>query len=110
VPTAAEYSDAGRRYRSIAENLLREAGAVGGWATGFVGDGPVGVAIAESIDRTHMHLAAAGEDMRSAAQVCEARAEVCASYANAVWRYRQLTLVEQLWYGHPVRPASWAEL
>ena len=109
MPTAAEYRDAAQRYRSVAENLLGEAGAVFGWATGFVSDGPIGVAIDDSIARTHTHLVAAGEDIRRLAQVCDARADVCAEYAHAVWRYHQLTLVEQLWYGYPARPASWAE-
>lgn len=110
VPTAAAYRDAARRYRSIAEHLLREAGAVGGWVTSFVSDGPVRVSIGESIGRTRTHLAAAGDDMRRVARVCDSRADVCVEYANAVRRFHQLTLVEQLWHGYPIRPAAWAEL
>ncbi len=110
MPTAAEYRDAGRRYRSIAENLLREAGAVGGWVASFVSDGPVSASVSESIHRTHKHLATAGEDLRRVAWVCDSRAEVCAEYVNAVRRYRRLTLVEQLRHGYPIRPASWVEL
>jgi hypothetical protein len=94
----------------ISEHLLREAGAVGGWVTGFVSDGPIRVSIIESISRTHNRLVAAGEDMRRLAHVCDTRADVCVRYANDVWRYRQLTLTEQLLHGYPIRPAAWAEL
>lgn len=110
MPTSADYEDAARRYRSIAENLLREAGAVAGWVLGFVSDGVVGDDIEASNARAQSHLVNAGEDMRRLAQVCDTRAEVCAQYAAAVRRYHQLTLVEQLWYGSPSRPASWVDL
>ncbi len=110
MPTAAEYHDAAERYRTIGENLSREAGTVGAWVLGFVGPGLVHTAIDESIDRSQGYLVAAGEEMRRLARVCDERAEVCAEYARAVWRYRRLTFVEQLIAGYPSRPASWVEL
>ena len=110
MPTATQYRDAAQRFWAIGENLLSEAGAVGGWVTGFVSDGPIRGSIVDSIGRSHDRLVAAGEDMRRLALVCGTRADVCAQYANAVRRYRQMTLPEQLWYGYPVRPAAWAEL
>lgn len=110
MPTAAEYEDAVGRYLTISENLIREAGAVGGWVPGFVGSGLIRTSLDESISRTSAHLSAAGEEMYRLARVCEARAMVCADYARAVWRYRQLTFAEQLAQGYPSRPATWAEL
>ena len=77
---------------------------------GFVSTGLIRTSLDESIGRTRTHLASAGEDMRRLARVCEARAEVCAAYARAVWRYRQLTFAEQLASGFPSRPATWVEL
>lgn len=110
MPTAAEYRDAAQRYRVFGESLLREAGTVGGWAPGFVSDGLVSDNIDASIGRTQTHLVAAGEDMRRLARVCDSRSEACVQYADEVRRYYRLTLVEQLWYGFPARPASWVDL
>jgi hypothetical protein len=110
VPTASEYEDAAQRYLTISEHLLREAGAVGGWVPGFVSTGLIRTSLDESIGRTRTHLSTAGEEMRRLARVCEARAVVCADYARAVWRYLQLTLVEQLATGYPSRPATWVEM
>ena len=110
VPTAAHYHDAAQRFRAIAENLMREAGAVGGWVTGFVSDGLVGDAIDASNGRARAHLVTAGEDLQRLARVCDQRGEVCTQYATAVRHYHQLTLVEQLVHGYPIRPASWVEL
>ena len=110
MPTAVEYRDAAERYLTISEHLLREAGAVGGWVPGFVSTGLIRTSLDESIGRTRSHLTTAGEDMRRLARVCEARAVVCADYAGAVRRYRQLTFAEQLASGYPSRPATWADL
>jgi len=110
VPTAAEYEDAAGRYLTISENLMREAGTVAGWVPGFVSTGLIRASLDESIRRISNHLTAAGEEMYRLARMCEARAMVCADYARAVLRYRQLTFAEQLAQGYPSRPVTWAEL
>lgn len=88
---------------------MREAGAVGAWVPGFVSTGAIHNSVDESIGRTHTHLTTAGEEMYRLARVCEARGLVCADYARAVRRYRDLPYVEQLQSSFPVRPATWVE-
>ena len=110
MPTAAEYEDAAGRYLTISENLMRAAGVVRSWVPGFVSTGLIRASLDESIGRTGNRLTTAGEEMYRLARVCEARAQVCADYARAVWRYRQLPYFEQLQAVYPSRPATWVGL
>lgn len=109
VPTAAEYRDAARRYRTLAAQLFREAVGVGTWPVGFAGDGIVRDAVDAAFDRTARRLRAAGDEILRIARVCDARADVCQQYADAVRRHHERSLIEQLWHGDPVRPESWVE-
>ena len=110
VPTPADYEDAAGRYLTLSESLLREAGAVGAWVPGFVSPGLIRAVLDESIVRTSSRLTAAGDEMHRLARVCEARAVVCAEYARAVRRYRQLPYIEQIQATYPPRPATWVDL
>lgn len=110
MPTAAEYRDAARRYRVTGEHLLREASEMARWAIGFVGAGPVQDAISESLERTRLALAAAGDELTHIAAVCDGRAETCADFARSVERYRHLTPVERVLRRAPSPPARWIEL
>jgi len=109
VPNATDYRDAAQRYRAIAEHLLREAGAIAAWRSGFVSDGLVHDTIDTSNERTRDHLRSAGDDMGRLARVCELRADVCAHYVGAVKRYRELSWDERLLVRRPTPPASWVD-
>ena len=110
VPTAAQYREAAQRYRAIAEHLSREAGAVRAWVPGFVSAGIVADDIEASNERAANRLATAGDDLVRIARICDGRAEVCARYADAVWRFYQMSFDEQLQHGYPARPATWADV
>lgn len=110
MPTAAEYQDAARRYRTVGEHLLREAGELARWATGFTGAGPVRIAIDDSLERTRAALVVAGEELTRLAEVCHRRAELCAEFSRSMRHYRHLTPVERLVRRPPSPPARWVEL
>ncbi len=109
MPSASDYRGAAERYRTIAEHLLREAGEIARWRPGFVAEGLVRDTIDASNERTRDHLRGAGDEMARLARVCELRADVCAQYARAVRRYRELVGHERLLVGPPIPPASWVD-
>jgi len=110
VPNASDYRDAAQRFGAIAEHLLREAGAIAGWRSGFVSDGLFRDTIDASNERTRDHLRSAGADMGRLARVCEVRADVCAQYAGAVRRYLALSWDERLLVRPPTPPAAWVDV
>lgn len=110
MPTADDYTAAARRFRAIAEQLVREAGAQRAWdPAGYMGDGPVHTAVDESLGATRTALVDASDHLVTIATVCDRRAEVCAEYRRAMRRYRSLPLIVQLITSAPPRPARWAD-
>lgn len=109
MPNTHQYRDAASRYRTLSEHALREAAAPAAGALGFVGDGPAREALAGSLERRRVWLVAAGETLRRLATTCDDRAEVCARYASALARYRELSPHERLAVPAPLPPAPWVD-
>lgn len=110
MPTADDYSAAASRFRAIAEQLAREAGAHRSWnAAAFVGGGPVRDSVDDSLGTIRSALADASDHLLSLATVCDRRADLCAEYRRAMQRYRALPLIVQLVTSEPPRPARWAD-
>ncbi len=110
MPTADEYTDAARRFRSTAEQLAREAGAQVAWRkVDWMGDGPARTVVEESLTVAGRSIVEASADLVELAAECDRRAAVCAAYRRALDRYRQLPFLDQLLTAAPVRPARWAD-
>ena len=110
MPTADDYRAGASRFRTIAEQLAREAGVQRAWdPSSFLGDGLVRGSIDESLSTIRSSLNEASDHLVSLALECDRRAEVCLAYARALDRYRRLPFLERLLVSEPVRPAWWAD-
>ena len=110
VPTSADYELAADRYRSLAEQLVREAGEMARSAPGLIGADRAQDVVDGSLACARRALSSAVEGLTGLAVECDSRAEVCAEFRRAVERYRHLTAIERLLERPPSRPAPWVEL
>jgi hypothetical protein len=110
MPTATDYRQAAARYRTTAEQLLRESAVVDGWRrAGLVGAGPVVDAVTDSVAEVRRHLETCGRELARLAVVCERRAVVCDAYADERRRYLALDPLRRLLVPAPPRPAPWVD-
>ena len=111
MPTATEYRAAAGRFRALAEQIHREAGAQVSWAhPSYLGPGPVGEVLDGSLASVRSDLIAAGDDLERLATVCDQRAAVCAEYRREWVTYWELPPFERIRVPIPTRPARWADV
>lgn len=109
MPRAADY-------RHAAQVLMARSAALADAARSYrrhdvdgLGDGPVTDAHATAVGSIARRLDQAGRELRTLADLCERRADVCDDYAGAVARWLSLDERERSITRFPTRPATWAE-
>ena len=108
MPNAHDYREAADRFRRLADRLVSEVDHRTA-DRAAIATGPVQVSVDGALGALRDHLVRAGDELRRLAGVCDHRADVCADYARAVWRYGQLGWDERWLVRPPVRPATWVE-
>ena len=109
MPRAAEFRHAAQELRARSTACSDAATAHRRHHLGKFG-GPIGEIHDESVGAIAARFDRAGGELRSLAELCDRRADVCDDYAAQVARWFQLPDVARLLTPFPPRPATWVDV